>query len=227
VIGRLNESPLHAALKHALAPAGSAFEVEVDGFVIDAVHGELLIEVQTRNVGAMRPKLARLLQRHRIRLVIPVACGRWIVRRGSDGAADVRRRSPKRGDELDALAALVGIPGLLAHPNLEVEVTLVHDEEARVHQPGRAWRRGGWVTVERRLLSIERRTLMREPVDWLRVLPPGLPERFTTLDLAAGRATRRTVAQRAAFVLREAGAIVGDGRIGRANAYRITAGDAG
>lgn len=219
-IGDLNESPLHAALKRALAPAGSRFEVTLDGYVIDAVHDDLLIEVQTRHVGALRRKLTRLLQRHRVRLVVPVPSRRWIVRHHPDGPP-TRRRSPKRADALDALAALVGIPALLAHPRLEVEVALVHDEETREHRPGVAWRRRGWVTVERALVAIEARHLMRGPVDWLNVLPDALPERFTTLDVAGGRATRRTTAQRATFVLREAGVIVDDGRIGRSRAYRL------
>lgn len=220
-IGALNESPLHAALKLALAPAGARFEVTVDGYVIDAVHEGVLIEVQTGNVGSLRPKLQRLLQRHRLRLVVPVASRRWIVRRETDGAVLTRRRSPKRADTLDALAALVGIPRLLLHPRLEVEVALVHDEEAREHRPGRSWRKRGWVTVERRLLSVEERELMPSARSWLRALPPGLPERFTTLDLARDQVPRRPVAQRAAFVLRETGLIVADGRIGRAVAYRL------
>lgn len=220
-IGDLNESPLHAALKRAVAPPGARFEVSIAGYVIDAVHDDLLIEVQTGNVGALKPKLQRLLPLHRLRLVVPVPAQRTIVRRDADGSERSRRRSPRRADALDALAALVGIPTLVTHPNLEVEVALVHDEETREHQPGRAWRRRGWVTVERRLLSIEQRTVVPNVAAWRPLLPARLPERFTTLDLAGSRsAARRRVAQRAAFVLREAGAIATDGHVGRAHAYR-------
>jgi hypothetical protein len=81
-IGALNETPLHLALKHAVAPPGSRFEVPVAGYVIDAVHDGLLIEVQTRHVGAMRRKLERLLPEHRVRLVLPVAIERWLVKLG-------------------------------------------------------------------------------------------------------------------------------------------------
>ena len=219
-IGDLNESPLHAALKRALAPPHARFEVTVAGFVIDAVCGDLLIEVQTRQVGKLRPKLARLLPQHRVRLVIPVAAERWIVRRGADGEIG-RRRSPKRADLLDALAELVGIPTLLDHPNLEFEVALVHDEETREHRPGAAWRKRDWLTVERRLVRVAAKHRMVGARAWLRALPPDLPERFTTLDLAQGRGARRTVAQRAAYVLREAGVILPSGRQGRAPAYVV------
>src|SRR5688572_19384320 len=79
-IGSLNESDLHAALKRYSAPPGSQFEVELGGYVIDALHDDLLIEVQTRNFGAMRTKLAALLPEHRVRLVLPVAAKRWLVK---------------------------------------------------------------------------------------------------------------------------------------------------
>lgn len=218
-IGDLNESSLHAELKRALAPPGARFEVHVDGYVVDAVSNGLLIEIQTRHVGKLRPKLERLLPVHAMRVVVPVASQRWIVRRSPEG--EVRRRSPKRADLVDALAEFVGIPRLLDHPNLEVEVVLVHDEETREQRPGASWRRRGWMCVERRLLAVTGRERLRGARAWVRALPPSLPERFTTLDVAAGRASRRGVARRAAFVLREAGVIVPAGRAGRSPRYRI------
>ena len=48
-IGLLNEKPLHASLKQWYARPGDRFEVAVDGFVIDIVRDDLLIEIQTRN----------------------------------------------------------------------------------------------------------------------------------------------------------------------------------
>jgi hypothetical protein len=219
-IGALNETPFHAALKAFVAPAGASFEVAVDGFVVDAVAAGLLIEVQTRHVGALRSKLERLLVRHPVRLVLPVTLERWIVRRGVDGRAS-RRRSPKRGAMADALFELVAIPSLLDHPNLEVEVVLVRDEVEREHRPGSAWRHRGWVTVDRRLLGVSERRLFRGARSWLGVLPSGLPDPFTTRDLRVGLGISATVAQRAAYVLREAGVLRPCGRRGRWRLYAL------
>jgi hypothetical protein len=63
-IGRLNEKSLHADLKQWLAQPGDQFEVAIDGFVIDIVRGDKLIEIQTRNFGAMKRKLTQLLDHH-------------------------------------------------------------------------------------------------------------------------------------------------------------------
>ena len=43
-IGVLNERSLHASLKEWYAEPGDATEVKVDGYVIDLVRGERLIE---------------------------------------------------------------------------------------------------------------------------------------------------------------------------------------
>ncbi len=52
-IGTLNEKPLHAALKEYYAKPDDQFEVSVDGFVIDIVQGDLLIEIQTGNFASI------------------------------------------------------------------------------------------------------------------------------------------------------------------------------
>jgi hypothetical protein len=53
-IGLLNEKPLHASLKQWYSRPGDRFEVPIDRFVIDIVRGDLLIEIQTRNLAAIK-----------------------------------------------------------------------------------------------------------------------------------------------------------------------------
>src|SRR5262245_29727482 len=73
-IGTLREGPLHRALKELLAAPGDAFEVRVDGYVIDLVRADgELVEVQTGGFSALRTKLDALLDRHPIRIVQPIA----------------------------------------------------------------------------------------------------------------------------------------------------------
>lgn len=220
-IGALNESPLHAALKLHAAPPGSRFEVEIGGYVVDAVADDLLVEVQTRNLGAMRAKLRALLPEHRVRLVFPVPDRRWIVKLHADGRVD-RRRSPKRGSPLQLFAELVAVPTLLRDPNFELEVVLIEDEELRRHVPGKAWRRGGWVVDDRRLVSVGDRLLFRQPTDLMAVLPGGLPTDFTTTDIATlGRVPRR-LAQQVAYCLAALALVERVGKRGNGHVYRIS-----
>ena len=58
-IGTLREKPLHASLKRWYTQTGDRVEVRVDGFVIDIVRDDLLIEVQTRGFSSMKRKVEK------------------------------------------------------------------------------------------------------------------------------------------------------------------------
>lgn len=219
-IGSLNETPLHAELKRRVAPPGSAFEVEVDGYVIDAVSDGLLIEVQTRNLGGMRTKLGALLPENRVRLVLPVPRTRWLEKAHPDGRIE-RRRSPKTGRVEQLFAELVYAPTVLAHPNLELEVVLVEDVEERAFATGKAWRRRGWVVSGRRLVAVLERRTFERPEDLLALLPAELPHEFTTAELAGAARLPLRLAQQAAYCLHALELTERVGKRGRAHLYRL------
>jgi hypothetical protein len=218
-IGLVNEKPLHASLKQWYARPGDRFEVPVDGFVIDIVRDDLLIEIQTRNFSAISRKLSRLTRSYRVRLVYPVVQEKWIVRVGAKNGA-VRRKSPKRGRIEDLFWELVSIPRLLSHPNFSLEVLLTSEEELRRYDVRRRRRRKGWVMEGRRLVHVLDRRVFGNSADWLAFVPDGLHS-FTTKDLATVADTRRDLAQKMAYCLREARMIDLIGRQGRANLYRV------
>jgi hypothetical protein len=220
-IGLLNERPLHASLKQWYARPGDRFEVPVDGFVIDIVRDDLLIEIQTRNFAAINAKLSKLTRSYEVRLVYPVVQEKWIVRLATgNGEIAVRRKSPKRGRWEDLFWELVSIPQLLSHPNFSLEVLLTREEEVRRYKGKRKWRSKGWVIEGRRLMDVVDRRLFRNSADWLAFVPDGL-QSFTTKDLATIADTRRELAQKMAYCLRQARMIELIGRQGRANMYRV------
>ena len=69
-IGLLNEKPLHASLKQWYSQPGDRFEVAVDGFVIDIVRDNQLLEIQTGNFAAIKSKLTKLVRSYPIRVII-------------------------------------------------------------------------------------------------------------------------------------------------------------
>ena len=217
-IGLLNEKPLHASLKQWYARPGDRFEVPVDGFVIDIVRDDLLIEIQTGNFSAIKSKLNNLARSYRVRLIYPIVQEKWIVR-SADGAGVIRRKSPKRGRLEDLFWELVSIPQLLLNPNFSLEVLMIRQEEVRRYHGKRRWRRKEWVLEGRRLLEVIDQRSFGHSTDWLGFLPDGL-ESFTTSDLANRMNTRRDLAQKMAYCLREARMIELIGKRGRANLYR-------
>ncbi|HSJ56714.1 MAG TPA: hypothetical protein VLC95_06015 [Anaerolineae bacterium] len=218
-IGTLNEGPLHAALKAWYARPGDALEVQVSGYVVDIVRGDLLIEVQTGSFAAIKNKLLALTAVHPLRLVYPVPRDRWLVRVDAGGTRLSRRKSPKHGGVEDVFAALVSFPHLLARPNFSLDVVVTREEEIRRHEPGRAWRRRGWVTVERRLLEVVDHRLFETPASLAGLLPTALPDPFTTADLARALGRPRWLAQKMAYCLRHMDLITPDGHQGRSVLY--------
>lgn len=222
-IGVLNEKPLHAALKAWYAQPGDRFEVPLDGFVIDIVRDNVLLEIQTRHFGAIKSKLARLVSSHQVRLIYPIAQEKWIVQSPSTGNAfGTRRKSPKRGRVEDLFRELVAIPHLLSQQNFSLEVLMTREEERRRFDRRRRWRTGGWVTEERRLLEVVYRRVFDGPASWLTLLPVSEP--FTSRDLAQAIGVRLDLAQKMTYSMRQAGLLQPLGKRGNATLHRVVDG---
>ncbi len=218
-IGTLAEGPLHAALKEAYRRPGDPTEIEVEGFVVDLVRGDELVEIQTRGFSKMRRKLDRLLDHHAFRLVHPIAAERWIRRVDARGRDLSRRKSPKRGIAAEVCSELVSFPTLLSHPNFRLDVVLVQEEEVR-RPAARSRRRRGFGVVERRLLGILERRSFATPAALLSLLPETLRDPFTTAELAEALGRSRDLAQEVAYCLRENGVLEVEGRSRDGIAYR-------
>ena len=217
----LNEKPLHAALKRQYAEPGDLFEVPVDGFVVDIVRGDILIEIQTRNFAAVKQKLTSLVARHKVRLLYPIAQEKWILKLAEDGQSHLsRRKSPKYGTLEDIFVELVSLPQLLSHPNFSIDILFIHEEEVRQYDGARSWRRRGWVTHERRLLQVVSQRLLETPDDLCELIPLSLIEPFTAHDLAVAMNKSRRLTQQMVYCLRRMGSIIPAGKRGNAILYR-------
>jgi len=218
-IGTLKERSLHAALKEWYQEPGDEIEVSVDGYVIDIVRGNQLIEIQTRNFGAMKKKLSNLLPNHQIRLVYPIPRVRWIVRETLEGEEISRRRSPKKMNVLNVFEELVSIPTLLNHWNLELEVVETFEEQILQNDGKGSWRRKGWSNVDRRLIEVSERHLFKKPQDFLRLIPPDLESPFTNSDLAKALGVSKQIAQKMTYCLRKMDVLATRGKKGNARLH--------
>jgi hypothetical protein len=94
-IGTLNEGALHAQLKNWYQRPDDRIERVIDGFVVDLVRGDLLVEIQTGSFAPLRRKLELLTRQHRVRLVAPIPLVRRIIRLSDEGELLSARRSPR------------------------------------------------------------------------------------------------------------------------------------
>jgi hypothetical protein len=220
------EGSLHAALKarYAAAIPDARVEAHVDGFVVDVVGPDELVEIQTASFGSASRKLERLVATHRVVLVHPIAIERWLVLVDADGVVVRRRRSPKRGIALDLFDELVRIPGLVADRAFRIELPLIHEEEIRGPVPAGARYRypREWWRLDRRLLAVIATVRIDTPADLLALLPAGLPEPFTTADIVAATGRSKRLAMRAVYCLEHSGAVTREARRGRHVSYGRT-----
>ncbi len=219
-IGTLQENSLHAALKDWYSLPGDQIEQQVDGYWIDIVRGELLIEIQTRNFSAIKVKLHRLVENHPVRLVYPIAQEKWIVRLSTEADRPPnRRKSSRRGRLEHVFGELVRIPHLVAHPNFSLEVLITREEEIRRNDGLGSWRRQGWSIIDRKLLEVVDRIRLETPSDFTAFLPASLPERFTSRELGGALRIPQYLATKAAYSLRSMGLIEVTGKRGQAYLY--------
>ncbi|MAT69536.1 MAG: hypothetical protein CMJ58_08425 [Planctomycetaceae bacterium] len=219
------ETSLHRQLKALYVADESLHEVVLGDYRIDAVRGRELIEVQHGSLAAIRDKIRRLLDEHRVRVVKPIIARKTLVKLPEPGAEPLsRRRSPKRGTLLDVFDELVYFTRVFPHPRLTLEVVLVEIEELRY--PGRGKRRRRrrpneeFQIEDQRLVAVDSHHQFRKAGDLMKLLPRRLPRPFHTGHLAERMDVPRWIAQRIAYCLREMGAVEPAGKKGNAILYQ-------
>lgn len=209
------ETTLHRQLK---ARYGDQVEVRHGPFRADAIGpDDVWIEVQSGALGPLRPKLARLLPERRICVVKPIVIERRIVRRARRTGRDLSARlSPRRGSIVDFFDDFLGLARLFPHPNLSVECLAVAIDEIRV--PRKRW--PGHTIVDRSLREIRETIRLDVAADLWTLLPDGLEDPFTTVDLATHLDCPMAFAQKVAYGLRHTGAAMSCDKRGNRVVYR-------
>jgi hypothetical protein len=213
------ESTLHNQLKNFYTQPEDKQEAWVDGYLVDILHGNQVIEIQTRNFYAIKPKLVRLISDHSVLLVHPIIRNKWIVR--ENGVKVTRRHSPRKGRVEDLFIELIRFPQLMDHPNLTLEVVFVQAEEIRRNDGKGSWRRQGWSIIDRRILQVDERIQFQKVDDFRTFIPAGLGKNFTVRELAEQAGISTTIGRKMAFCLRQMGIIQVIGKKGNAQIFAL------
>lgn len=219
----MGEKSLHGALKNYYAQPGDQIECSLDGYIVDVFRpttGEC-IEIQTRSLGKLKPKLTALLDHYSVRLVYPIPKERYIVRISAAGEIISRRKSPKHGSIIHLFPELVGLPTLASHPRFSLEAAFTREEEFWMNDGMGSWRRKRWSIYDRQLLDVIQTVSLLSPADYVALLPADLPERFGSQDLASALGVPRSLAQKMIYCLCKMGGLQVAGKQGRAVLYRL------
>lgn len=203
------ETSLHQQLKAHYAGDDGEVEVRHGRYRIDVVRKDLLIEVQHGGLSAIRDKIRKLCDEHRVLVVKPIVTRRRIIKLDRQGGEVVSRRwSPKRGAPADIFDELVHFTRAFPHKRLTLEVPLVEVEELRYpgHGRRRRWRKNDFVVEDQLLADVGETLRFKRASDLWKLVPGKLPKPFDTAELAEALGAPRWIAQRAAYCLREMGA---------------------
>ena len=209
------ESSLHSAIKKWYFLEGDRLEAKVDDFIVDIVRGDLLIEIQIANFSAIKPKLTRLLNAHKVRLVYPISKEKWIVHKSTaNGEIFGRRRSPRKGRLSDLFSELNRIPSLFSNGNLSIEVLMIEVEEILCNDGKGSWRRKGASIEDRKLIRVFERRIFEQKADFFKVLPKDLPHPFSNRNLAESLGIPVNQSRKMTYSLRKIGTIAHVGKNG-------------
>ena len=224
-IGTVNERSLHRAIKQWYTRPGDVLEATVDGYVVDILRGELVIEIQTGSFSSVAGKLRDLVRSHEVLLVYPIAREKWIVKVAQpDGSRMSRRKSPKRGRLLNLFDELVYVSDVADHDNFGLEVLLTREEELTCDDGRGSWRRRGISVVDRELIEVVEGMRFNGCRDYLRLLPDGLTESFTNRVLAEAAGVRVGTARKMTYCLRRMGGIRQVAKKGNEKVFEVCCG---
>ncbi|MCB2179785.1 hypothetical protein KQH54_01540 [bacterium] len=202
-IGTLNEFSLHAEIIQHLSQPGDQMEAQLEGYFIDILRGDKIIEVQTRNLGKLLPKAHALAKTHTVEVIYPIQQHKTITRVSAEGELVSKRKSPKSGRLVDVFDELVNAPSLITPENVTLKILLIEGVEIWKDDGKGSWRRKGWSIAERRLTGVRSERIFSQPTDLLELLPRSLPSPFTNAQLAKLLKIRSRLAGKITYTLRK------------------------
>lgn len=223
------ETSLHKQLKLLYAGDPPRVEERMGGYRIDAVRelpsgGIELVEVQHGSLSAIRNKIAKLCEKHTVRVVKPIIRRKVLVRLDAPGGVEISRRlSPKQSSQLELFDDLVYFTRVFPHENLILESVLVDIEERRFEGHGRRrrWSKKDFQVEDQQLIEVHSTAEFRTAACLAELLPRTLAKQFGSLELATASGIKRHVAQKICYCLRNIGTVLEVDKIGNSRQYQL------
>jgi hypothetical protein len=206
-IGELSEGKLHSVLKHFYGEQAS-HEIKLERYITDITSPQGVIEIQTRNLKKILPKITRILSASKLTLVHPIVVNKRIFSINSEeGTISKPRRSPKIQTIFHLFLELSSIRSCLMHPNFTLKVPLLQcDEYKRIITPVKSK-----ITPPERIEVIPRHLIceytFQSIQDYFNLLPHGIKEPFTSKDITTLLKIPTPIAQKMLLVFRHIGVV--------------------
>ena len=222
-IGTLGEKTLHAVLKDYFQEDERFQEFTVDGYVADVVRGGEVVEIQTRDLYRLAPKISTFLVENRVTVVHPIALTKTVFWMDPEtGECISQRKSNKKGKVIDILPELYGLRQFLVNEKFRICVLLLNVNEYRVLDGYGKDKKKRATKLDRYPTALIDEIYLENAEDYRRFLPDELPEAFASSEFRIAAKCDTFTAQRSLNILSQLGILECIGRRGRQKAYRIS-----
>ena len=219
-IGTLSEKTVHLVLKYYFEPDETKHEIPIGKKIADIYNGEDIIEIQTKQLNRLKPKLDEFLPHYHVTVVHPVVVERqtFYVHPATGEISPGRKCRMKAGKYL-AFSELYKIKPYLTNPKFHLCLLLIGVEEYRVLNPNRKNPKKGAECNDRIPTRIFDEIYINEVYDYETFLPDSLETGFTSSDFAKAAGIGKSLAQMVLNVLNDVGAVKRIGKIKNSYQY--------
>ena len=214
-VGTLAEKTLHLTMKYLFAPDPDTHEKPVGGHIADAVTADGVIEVQTRSLYRLKPKLEDYLQTLPVTVVYPIAANTTLIRVNENGEYLGRRRSPKHETVYTAMEEIYHLRMYFQNEGFRLAVVSLEMNAYLLEGAAKGKRR-----LDREPTALNDIWMLNSPADFKALLPE-LPAEFSVRELAAALHITPDAARCFLGILSEIGAAVSEKREKRVKIWRI------
>lgn len=225
-IGTLSEKTVHAVLKEYYEPDGESHEIKIGNYVADIVGENGIVEIQTRNLSKLKPKLECFLEATDVTVVHPVAkikYLRWLDE--ETGELSKPRRSPKPADEFSVMWELYSLKEFIKNPRFHFVVCFLEIEEIRSLNGWSKDKKKGSTRFDRIPKRLLGELCLYSKEDYWQFLPTDVEKDFTSAEFAAALGKSRDTARQTLNILEAAGLVERTGNKGRNILYSVVYGE--
>jgi len=221
-IGVLSEKTVHAVVKRYLEPDMQKQEIKIGSYHADIFHNGEIVEIQTRNFGTLKEKLAAFLPEYPVTVVYPIPAVKWLrwVDKES-GEISARHKSPKKGSPYEVFWELYKIKQFIKHPNFRLKLIFMEMDELRFLDGWSKNKKKGSNRCDRLPGKLVAEYDFTCPQDYLELIPYELPDEFTVKDFSVAAKIHAEIGSIVLTIFMQTGIVERTGKRGRSYLYRV------
>ncbi len=184
-IGVLSEKTMHRVVKSYMEIRSEFHEIKIGRYVADIKNEFGVIEIQTRALYRLKPKLEAFLPEYPVMVVCPLAAEKYVSWIDMEtGQVGRRHKSPKHESFFTLGRELYTLRDYLSHPHFSLCLLMIQAEEFRYLNGWGKDKKRGSERCDRIPLALLDEKLLKTPGDYAYLIPEGLPRQFTTNEFA-------------------------------------------